>query len=454
MTVEEVIHNLESRGVMPKRVPTLERMYQALARFDFKYPTDLRRVIVIAGTNGKGSTGRTLETLLRGAVQKTGLYTSPHIINTRERIRIQGHEINEDDFVRTFHAVESSVRDLELSHFEMLTVMAAHAFFSGDVEPVVDYAIFEVGLGGTWDATNAIPHKTCVICTLGFDHVEYLGSSLGEIAKNKFGIVTSNADVYHLPLTSSLDGLQKQVQKQTSSRWWPAPAFSWRVDVADRFPRWFLKSKWGGTELALQGQRGAENSNLALHVFASLGFDPKPHLSQLASVLWPARMQRIHIEANGQNIRQNGIQNPLQNIACPVFVSGDHNVQGVESLKLLLKSYRYNTLHLLIGIGTKKDLDPIMELFVSFPRAKLWLTTASFQGRTEEEFGSWKERAVGYFPQPMDALRAISHVAHENDLCVITGSLYLAGDILRDLQISPDLQATMPMFTHCDIAET
>ncbi len=422
VSATEVIQNLENRGVMPKRVPTLERMRQALARFQFKYPLDLRRVIIVAGTNGKGSTGRTLETLLCAAGQRTGLYTSPHIINTRERIRIQGNEIREEDFVRAFEAVDGHVRDLELSHFEMLTLMAAWVFFSGEVGPAVDYAIFEVGLGGVWDATNAIPHRSCVICTLGFDHVEFLGNTLHEIAENKFGIVTTDSDVYHLPIASSLESLQRRIQTLTASRWRSAPAFSWRADISDRFPRWFLKSKWGEAELALQGQRGAENTNLALHVFEGLGFEPRSYLLQLITVCWPARMQRIH----------------LPNMACPIFVSGDHNAQGVESLRQLLTSYRYKRLHLLVAVGIKKDLDSIMERFAGFPRVSLWLTTASFQSRTEQEFGPWLERAHGYFRYPMQALQEIAMVAQEQDLCVITGSLYLAGDILRYLHESAE----------------
>lgn len=410
----DVVRDLESRSIMPKEAPSLERTREALQRLRLRFPDDLRRNIIVAGTNGKGSTSKTLESLLLAAGQRTGLYTSPHLVNTRERIRLAGNDVSEWDFVRACTAVESETADLALTHFEMLTLIAAWLFFSSEAGPGVDYAIFEVGLGGTWDATNAIPHATCVICKLGYDHCELLGSTLEEIARNKFGIVTEHADVIHLPLDSSLEAMRDEVRLRTASRWIEPPPFSWSVDNRATIPEWSVSTRWGEAALSLPGPRGAENTNLALSVFAELGFQPEHYLHVLPHVQWQARMQRLSYPG----------------FTCPVFLSGDHNVQGVESLLEILRHFRYRKLHLLIGIGEKKELDGMMERFVGVANANYWLTSARFRGRTREQYGAWLADAKGFFAEPADAMARIAVEARADDLVVISGSLYLAGDVL------------------------
>lgn len=416
-TFADAIENLEKRGIMPLRVPSLEPTKEALRCLGLRFPEDGRRVIIVAGTNGKGSTSKTLEALLCSAGQRTGLYTSPHLVSYRERIRLAGEDLSEELFVQAWQVVADKTSHLFLSHFEMLTVMAAWVFFSGEVVPVVDYAVFEVGLGGTWDATNAIPHETCVICKLGFDHQEFLGDSLVEIASNKFGVIGDGAKVMHLPLPEEVETLRAEVQSRTNSRWSESPPSALSIDTSERLPRFFLESKWGRAEMSLPGRRGAENMNLALHVFAEIGFDPKAHLSALKNVIWPARMQPV----------------AMPDCPCPVFLSGDHNEQGVESLLELLAHYRYRHLHMVIGVGAKKDLDSMMARLASLPRSSYFFTTAQFRGRQREQYGSWLDRSQGFFEDPMWALEEIGRRAHADDLCLVTGSLYLAGDVLTAL---------------------
>lgn len=411
----EALQDLERRGVMPLRVPSLGPTREALARLGLFERIDPRRVILVAGTNGKGSTSKTLETLLLDAGRRTGLYVSPHLVDYRERISVGGQSVTPEDFVQAWQAVATATSDLMLSHFEMLTVMAAWIFFAGVVgEPVQD-AIFEVGLGGIWDATNAIPHRTAVICRLGLDHQDLLGSSIVEIARNKFGIVSQDAVVIHLPLPEEVQSLKTETERVTDSRWIEASGAEARVDASGRIPRFFLNSRWGQTEISLPGLRGAENMNLALHAFEALGQDPASHLHALAHVVWPARMQRLEVA----------------DAPCPVYLSGDHNPQGIESLLEILGHFKYERLRLVVGVGTKKDLDGILAPLLARPSTDLWLTRASFQGRSREQYGSWLQRSHGFFENPLRALSAALRGASAEDLCVITGSLYLAGDVLK-----------------------
>ena len=278
---------------------------------------------MVAGTNGKGSVCATLEALLLGAGERIGLYTSPHLVETTERFRIAGNEITPELFVRAWEAVSRSCQEIRLTHFEALTLMAAWLFFAGEAVPPVDRAILEVGLGGTWDATNAIPHSFCIITRLGLDHQNLLGSSLGEIAANKFGIVTPGSRVVHFPLPPEARQLSMEVQESTSSRWIEASSDGYSLHSVpasslSEGPAWLLQAagpKIHEFPLSLPGARGFENTIVALKAFQELGYDPGRGLPVLSRVSWPGRMQRIAYPGS----------------PCPVYLSGDHNPKASKA---------------------------------------------------------------------------------------------------------------------------
>ena len=159
--------------------------------------------VLISGTNGKGSTASTLASILRASGIKTGLYTSPHLIRLNERIRINGAAISDDDFAGIHDLVDRTAERLvderELpwhpSFFEMLTVMAFEYFASVGV----DIAVLEVGMGGRLDATNVVYPLISVITDISLDHQKYLGNTIGEIAREKVGIIRANGLVVTLP---------------------------------------------------------------------------------------------------------------------------------------------------------------------------------------------------------------------------------------------------------------
>src|SRR5262249_15553813 len=149
--------------------------------------------VLIAGTNGKGSTAATLASILRVSRLKTGLYTSPHLIRINERIRINGEPISDDDFARIHDEVEHIAKKLvesrELpwhpSFFEMMTAIA----FSHFARERIDIAVLEVGMGGRLDATNVVDPLASVITDISLDHQKFLGNTVGEIAREKAGII-------------------------------------------------------------------------------------------------------------------------------------------------------------------------------------------------------------------------------------------------------------------------
>jgi dihydrofolate synthase/folylpolyglutamate synthase len=159
--------------------------------------------VLIAGTNGKGSTAATLAAILRASRLKTGLYTSPHLVRINERIRVNGKEISDHDFANLHSKIdrvaESLVEKMELpwhpSFFEMMTAIAFEHF----AQKKVDLAVLEVGMGGRLDATNVVEPLVSVITDISLDHQKFLGNSLGEIAREKVGIIRPNGAVVTLP---------------------------------------------------------------------------------------------------------------------------------------------------------------------------------------------------------------------------------------------------------------
>ena len=422
-TLKQVVQFLESLTIMPKTMPGLHKIKQALIETTWFSTLDAKKIIVVAGTNGKGSTSAYIESLLSEAKQKVGLYSSPHLVSTTERIRVQKKQIAERDFVELFQQCRLLIEKYELSHFEALTLMAGHYFFSTDWSQNLDYVIFEVGLGGTFDATNAFPHQYSVITSLGLDHTNILGKTLQEVASNKFGIVHLNNVVVHHRLPETVQTLQQQIQKRTNSKWIEAVQYKYIVSKNETLPQWYLETPWGTVRLSLLGPRSAENAATALALVAELGFDCKTCLSGLSETYWPGRMQRFY----------------WPELRAPLFLSGDHNPQGIQSLIEILKEFRWRELHLIIGIGQDKEADEMLNQLVLLPRVKLYLTETPFKGRALSDYPVIYQKLA--YRQNSDVTEILKQIAldasndqlREEDLVVVTGSLYLVGAVLREV---------------------
>ena len=422
-----IIRKLESLGVMPDKAPSLDTTQTALKKIGFfehfqfwpKYQADPSRSIIVAGTNGKGSVCATLEALFLSLGERTGLYTSPHLVETTERIRLCGKEVEPDLFCLAYETIVSRVGDLKLTHFEMLTLMASWVFCSGEAVPIVDRFICEVGLGGLWDATNAIPHGVCIITRLGLDHENLLGNSLEEIARNKLGVIPINSKelpsgplVIHVPFPKEAGALAEKTKLLAGGTWTECVPFQSHYSKG---PVWNLTTPWGESPICLPGKRGAENTALALTAFSALGFDPAKNLTALSQVKWPGRMERLTSLI----------------IPCPVYVSGDHNPQGVESLIELLPAYPRSHLHIVVAVGRDKDLKGVLDPLFKLQNASVYLTRTPFRGRPLEDYHSYLDRAVGAWESLQETLEQLKSRVTREDLVLITGSLYLVGEAKR-----------------------
>ncbi len=416
-----LISQLEKLSVMPKEMPGIDKIRRALADTDWFQKIDAKKVIVIAGTNGKGSTCAILEALLTAAGQSVAFYSSPHLIDTTERIRVNRRQITKEHFMQLHQKNSERIAKFELTHFEALTLMAADYFFSESWGHQLDFAIFEVGLGGAFDATNAIPHATSVVTSLSLDHTAILGSNLQAIAKNKFGIVQKGNVVVHHPLPLEVRPLQKEIQLQTESIWYNSVAVLVETvpsHLMGAAPGYFLQTPWGRAEINLLGQRAGENAATALTVFETLGFSPKPYLHALNQIEWQGRMQRV---------RWPGLPAAL-------YVSGDHNPDGVNSLLRLLTDFQWEKIHVIAGIGKDKDSSEMLEQLTSLKNCNLYLTETPFKGLALAEYPEkFKNLAKLLNADSASILNQLVQTVSEKDLVLVTGSLYLVGDVLKKI---------------------
>ncbi|MDR0753421.1 MAG: hypothetical protein LBE95_02005 [Holosporaceae bacterium] len=378
---------------------------------------DPARVIIIGGTNGKGSTCATLQKLLMASGKNVGFFSSPHLIKVNERIKFNDRDISDETFNKIFEVVHKKVRDFKLSHFEYLTLMAAQYFFA---EKNVDFAIFEVGLGGSHDATNAIPHGMCAIARLGMDHELILGDHLLKIAQNKLGIVSPGNKVFHTKFPDEkVMELALLVAEKLQAKLIEANSYDCIVDTSDRYPSFGIKTKWGDFKMNLQGQRAAENTSLAITIFEHLleylmdiNKDIRQFLPAIAQVNWPGRMEMIN--RSGRDI----------------FLSGDHNPQGIRSLLDILQFYNFKDVHFVVGICNDKNHYEMLWELMNFKNSHIYLTETPHKTLPIKDYDAiFLSSAKFASANQIDTLDAAISNASDGDLIVVTGSLYLVGMI-------------------------
>jgi dihydrofolate synthase/folylpolyglutamate synthase len=394
----------------------------------------------IAGTNGKGSTAAMLASILESAGMRTGLYTSPHLTRINERIRVAGREISNEDFAAAVAGIRRAIEELLASgtlaahptFFECVTAIAFDEFARAGV----DFAVFEVGMGGRLDATNVIEPEVAVITQIAFDHENYLGHSIEQIAGEKAGIIKPNAWVVSAaenPAARAVIRARAEAQharlveldesfhvKQLNARGMlegaPDSPHSTRFEIAE-------KSDGRAIEITvpLAGrfqQRNALTALAAARLLAERGFkiDDAAIARGIAQVHWPGRLERIG-------------DRPA------VYLDGAHNPAGARELVAFWDAHFSGVpIHLVYGALRDKPVDEICGLL--FPRAATVILTEPRQPRALSapvlaEITSHFAGHVEIVPDPAAALeRAVLRAAPE-DAVFATGSLYLIEDYRR-----------------------
>ena len=371
----------------------LDAMHDAVTRLGL--PPAGRRVVLVGGTNGKGRTVAHLNALACAAGLRVGLYTSPHLVSFRERIRVQGTPIGEEDVVRLgtpiFDRFSGQTRAAEgpraLSYFELTTLLAWTAFAEADL----DLAIFEVGLGGRLDATNTVDPDVSVITGVSFDHMAYLGTTLEAIAGEKAGICrTGRPTVMHLR-SSGAEQVAHAVQQR------------------------------GGTLVCADGDVSphAVATALAERAWETLmGGPPSEGLAAAArtGVGWPGRQHTLR--RAGTQWWIDGAHNEEATAACADWLR-DHHVSGVPAI-----------------VGLSPDRDPGALLRPLAPFVHHWHVVQSSSGRGLDAATLARSLpgASTVYDAPADAVNALRGSAE----VLVTGSLYVVGDVFAALGLTAD----------------
>jgi dihydrofolate synthase/folylpolyglutamate synthase len=376
----------------------LERIRRILDALD--NPQRAYRVIHVAGTNGKGSTCAMIDAGLRAAGVRTGLFTSPHLIEPTERIQIDGIAVSPDEFQRAFNVVHEIAETLDLdchpTYFETVTAMAFWLFRERKVET----AAVEVGLGGRLDATNVVEPALTLITSVDFDHEIYLGHTLESIAAEKAGILKSGVPAIFArqrpEAAAVLDrvaaGLGIVVRKSESF-----PVRDLHID-----PR---GASFSGLCCPLAGEHQVENAIIAALALESLGVSPQG----IAWTRWPGRLE--HVAPNPD-----------------IILDGAHNPAGARALaRYLERFYRGRKLHVIYGAMRDKAVEEIAGILFPLADDLLFVAPAYARALRPEALADIAGRGETA-PSVAEALARVRQRAAPDDAIVITGSLFLVGE--------------------------
>ncbi len=411
----------------------------AAAKFDLEnistlaealdHPERRYRSIHIAGTNGKGSTAAFTESILRTAGIKTGLYTSPHLERINERIRVNGEEISDEEFAQSFTRIQALIEELlaqgklraHPTFFEVVTALAFEHFARAGVE----FAIFEVGLGGRLDATNIVTPEVSVITHVDFDHENFLGHSLADIAREKAGIVKHGVPVVMaaqrpeareaiLNRAAELDAVVCESDKAF---------FPENVSVADGCVRASVVNVKDGTRVRvapnLRGRFQLGNAVNAIAVVETLRTRGEKvgdaAIEQgIANAVWPGRIEKLQSKPD-------------------IYLDGAHNPSAARELaNFLSENFEGRRVTLLFAAMRDKAVDEIAG--VLFPHAEEVIFTqpkisrAISAAQLAEMAGEYAGR-FRVIPDAQEAFEEALAGAKLDEAIFVTGSLYLVGEL-------------------------
>lgn len=403
------------------------------------------RSVLVAGTKGKGSTAAMLESILRAAGMKTGLYTSPHLHTYRERIRAGGSLITEAEFARGVGEMQTLVGELNRARpeleafttFEVTTAMTLDYF----ARVGIDVAILEVGLGGRLDATNVVDADLSVITPISFDHAAVLGDTLPKIAYEKAGIIKVGKTVLSAPQTPDALAVIEQVARAKNATlaasgrdWlWLGDHDGYMVAGEPRAGLWRNYWLYDNLRVPLRGVHQLENAALAVaaaHTIREL-WEKEMSIESvregLANTVWAGRIE---------------VAPPRDTEQPRIVMDGAHNGESAEKLWAALKfHFEFDKLFLILGALADKDVDSIISPFLS--RAEfVWTVKTNHPRSRGAEDLALHLRTLGSHAQAADdvddALARARERASPRDLILITGSLSVVAQARRALGLAQE----------------
>ncbi len=398
----------------------VRRLLSALDDPHTQYPS-----LHIAGTKGKGSVAAMAASALRAAGHRTGLYTSPHLIDFTERIQVNGEQIPKDRLVALVELMKPLAAEIpEISTYELITALGFVHF----AHEQVDIAVIEVGLGGRLDATNVLHPRAAVITSISLDHTQFLGDTLEKVAGEKAGIIKPGVPVVMAPQPESAARVIEEIAARRNAPLLRVGA-DWRFESlsstlhSQRLRLWRTGSEPGPSlelSIPLLGRHQVENAAVAaaaLHLISESGLEvPIQAIRQgFAEVEWPGRFQVLSTEL-------------------AIVLDCAHNRDSAARLRQALKDYfPERVVHMVFGASEDKDIDGMLrELAPSVRRAYM---TKAFHPRAAEPSAlaasaAHYELKCDLVPDVMTAVANAVGQAGPNDVVLVTGSLFVVGEVL------------------------
>ena len=390
----------------------------------FAHPHLSFKTIHVAGTNGKGSCSHTIASVLQEAGYKVGLYTSPHLVDFRERIRVNGKPISEQYVIDFVEHERAFFEPLHPSFFELTTAMAFKFF----ADEKVDVAVIEVGLGGRLDCTNIITPDVSIITNISFDHVQFLGDTLAKISSEKAGIIKPNIPV---------------VIGETTPE--TKPVFISKAEEQNA-PIIFAEEQDEvmGECLLAKGGFDYQTKTFGL-ITAELGGlcqtkNTRTIIEALKQLIGKGyRITRQNVADGFASVCKNtGLMGRWQKLSDKPKVICDtgHNVGGIQYIVKQLELQEYDNLRIVMGMVNDKDISTVLSMMPK--HAVYYFTQASV--KRAMPCRDFKAKAAGYglegdaYPTVRQAYEAALHDASQNDLVFVGGSSFIVADLLSFLK--------------------
>ena len=405
------LHSLKSLGIRTDPAP----LSRVLKRFH--HPERDYRSVLIAGSNGKGSIAAMVSSIFVEAGFKTGLYTSPHLMDYRERIRVNGLMISRRDLRELIEKARRGL-DEELTYFEFTTLLAFLHFSRCGV----DMAVLEAGMGGRFDATNLVTPEVCVISNVSLEHREFLGGSLAAIAREKAGIIKKNGICLTAARQKSVWSVLEDICVERG-----AQLYRLGRDILIRkrgegaFSCRGVGRKYSRIDVPLKGRHQMENAALAVGVSEVLHASGLPVAREaviegLRTARWEGRLETLQ-------------ESPT------LLVDGAHNPAGIATLRrALARDFSYRRLILVFGVLRDKDYRAMLKkmepaahrLILTRPRSERAVPPRELRETVLKDADH-----VMVVEDPREALREAFRLAGKKDLICVAGSLYLVGEIKK-----------------------
>jgi len=379
--------------------------------------------IHIAGTNGKGSVSHMLAAILQTAGYKTGLYTSPHLKDFRERIKVNGEEINEKFITGFTEKIKPLIEEIEPSFFEITVAMAFDYFF----EQQVDVAVIEVGLGGRFDSTNIITPELSVITNIGWDHMNILGDSLEKIAFEKGGIIKTNVPVVIGEITPLTKSIFENIASEKN-----APLY---LATQERnIEGW----KWEKHELIVEIAEKGKTDHKKYHLDLPGIYQSKNLLAVLETC---SVLKELKYNIDEEVIKQ-GLQKTKKLTGLhgrwevihenpTIVLDVGHNEDGIKQIIQQIELTTHHDLHIIIGMVKDKEIDTVLSLLPH--SANYYFTQAHIPRALPAEMLKAKAGEFNLkgkvIPDVNEAIKEARSKAHKDDLILVCGSVFLVGEV-------------------------